>query len=57
MHYLFIIHALIGYNMYINNDVFIILVGPDKCFDKLCLEDACNELCKIDFPSVAIKLL
>ena len=41
---LFIVQAAIDYYRYIEQDLYIIVIDAEKCFDKLWLDDCCNEL-------------
>ena len=41
---LFIFQAAIDYYRYIEQDLYLIVIDAEKCFDKLWLDDCCNEL-------------
>ena len=55
--HLFTLQAIIDYNRYIGGNFFIIFADAEKCFDKLWLNDACNELFKIGVPPEEIELI
>jgi len=44
---LFILQGIIDYNKYLGSELYVILATAEKCFDKLWLNDACNEMYNI----------
>lgn len=41
---LFVLRAILDYNKYLNNEIYLIFGDIEKCFDKLWLKDCINEL-------------
>ena len=54
---LFTLQAIIDDNKNNKKDTYVLLADAKKCFDRLWLNDACNELSKIGFPEGKIELL
>ena len=54
---LFTLKAIIDYNKNHKKDTYILFADAETCFDRLWLNDACNELSKIGFPEEEVEFI
>ena len=51
------IQAVLDYNRILNREIYLVIADAEKCFDKLWLEDCCNELYMAGFQASEVKII
>ena len=51
------IQAIIDFNSMLNREIYLVIADAEKCFDKLWLEDCCNELYMAGFQASEVEII